>query len=68
MAQALVNQPIEAFLGGFTSVVPHKLACYQKHNSEMKKKLLEDFKFEKNDSLPTKLEKMLNYWVRIDCV
>jgi hypothetical protein len=67
MAQALVHQPVEAFLGGFTSVIPHKLACYQKKNSEIKKKLLEDFKFEKNDSLSTKIEKMLKYWVQIDC-
>ena len=68
IAQTLVNQPVEAFLGGFTSIVPYKLACYQKDNSKMRKKLFTDFNFEKNDTLSIKFEKMLKYWVKIDCL
>jgi hypothetical protein len=68
MAQALVNQPPEAFLGGFTDIVPHTLACYQQDNHMMKNKLLEDFNFQSKELLSSKLTKMMNRWVELDCV
>ena len=51
MAQALINQPAEAFIGGFTDIVPHRLACYQKDNQKIKQKLQSQFGITPTDSL-----------------
>jgi hypothetical protein len=65
MAQNLINQPAEAFLGGFTSVTAHKLACYQQDNTAIKKQILKEFNFQKDDKTEVKLLKMMNRWTEI---
>ena len=41
--QQILNQPAEAFIGGFADLVPRTLACYQKDNTKMKQKLLSEY-------------------------
>ena len=68
MAQNLLNQPTEAFLGGFTDEIPHILACYQKDSSKMKAKLLKDYGVtpENIGNLPVSLKQMMNAFWSID--
>ncbi len=61
MAQALLNQPPESFLGGFTNIIPHSLACYQKDNSEMKRKLIQQYHIlaGRNDGIVSQVTKTM---------
>jgi hypothetical protein len=43
MAQAITNQPLEAFVGGFTDCIPHNLASFQKDSSILRKNMLNEF-------------------------
>lgn len=63
MAQSLLNQPTESFLAGATSLIPHKLSCYQKNNSNFHKMLLQDFDIHPNDSINESLMKLMKKWV-----
>lgn len=67
MAQQILNQPVEAFLGGFTDTVPHSLACYQKDNQKLKQAFLEQYNVNSKQlgNLSSTLSQLLNtFWER----
>lgn len=68
MAQAMINIPEEAFLGGFTDIAPHKISCYQKENSSLNKKMMELFDFKKEDGNIAKFKKMMDIFAQMDTI
>jgi hypothetical protein len=69
MAQCLANQPAEAFLAGFTDIVPHKLSCYQQDNTKGKRLFLENFGLkDATGDLNGDLSKIMQHFAATDAV
>jgi hypothetical protein len=64
----MINISNEAFLGGFVNIIPQKLACYQKNNTQINKKIMEQFQFTKDEDLISRLKKMMDVFIQLDTV